>query len=90
MPACNKIRTRTVLTIDGDVIQAISIIDWMDAMGFDWKTPYAETQVALDEYLANHLDTTYFAAPREEFSFGRAARTAADGGYSKVIVEDLS
>ena len=69
-------------------VEIINICDWTDAMGFDYMTKYEVTVTALDKYLEEHPDTTYWSAPREEFFHSVAAMTAWRGGFTKVIVED--
>ena len=71
-------------------IEIINICDWEDAMGFDYLTKYEVTVTALKKYLEEHTDTTYWSAPREEFFHTSAAEKAYEGGFTKVIVEDLS
>ena len=72
------------------MVEIISVCDWHDAMGYDYLTDYSVTCDGLRKYLAEHTDTTYWSAPREEFFYSTAAEAAAAGGFTKVIVEDLS
>ena len=71
-------------------IEIINVCAWIDAMGYDYLTKYSVTVEGLEKYLAEHTDTTYWSAPREDFFHSTAALAAYAGGFTKVIVEDLS
>lgn len=83
-------KTRPYMTLEGDIVNIVNITDWLDDQDIDWDVSYEDWGAMLKEYLAKNLDTTYYAAPREDFSLTKAARKALEGNFKTVIVGDLS
>jgi hypothetical protein len=80
---------RISLARKAEAVEVIGIITWLDerpGLGDN----YQETCRYLKEFLKDNPDTTYYAEPRESFFIFKAREIAARGGFTKVIVEDLS
>ena len=71
-------------------IKVVGVIDLLDSQGFELMDDYAVTSAALKVFLSENPEVTYWSEEKHNFFVSEAARVAYAGGFSTVIVENMS
>jgi hypothetical protein len=75
--------------LEYDGVKLYNICHLADNLNWNFQMSYEEEMEQLKKWCKDN-NATYYAAPRETFSYYDAVKTAIQEGKVKCIVEDLS